>query len=56
MKLREIDLFAIIHRSFDINQLEDPWCVRYMDGRKERLLQDVPYVNFDFSELALYLN
>lgn len=25
MKLREIDLYTVIHRSFDVNNLDDPW-------------------------------
>lgn len=52
LKLREIDLYAIIHRSFDVDNLDDPWCVRYMRGRKARIEDDVPYVDFCFQSLA----
>jgi Ser/Thr protein kinase RdoA (MazF antagonist) len=55
LKLREIDLYAVIHRSFDVDNLDDPWCTRYMYGRKERLLAGRPYVEFDFSNLRKYL-
>lgn len=55
LKLREIDLYAVIHRSFDVENLDDPWCARYMAGRKERIENDVPYVEFDFESLAEYL-
>lgn len=48
MKMRELDLYAVIHRSFDIENLEDPWCLWYLDGRAERLLAGKPYLNFDF--------
>ncbi len=35
LKLREIDLYIIIHRSMDMNNL-DTWCARYMDHRREK--------------------
>ena len=53
MKLREIDLYAIIHRSFDINNLDDPWCAWYMNGRKEKIESGEPYLKFDFNNLIL---
>jgi Ser/Thr protein kinase RdoA (MazF antagonist) len=49
LKLREIDLYAVIHRSFDVSNLDDPWIVKYMDGRKRRIEDDIPYINFDFA-------
>ena len=52
LKLREIDLYAIIHRSFDVNNLDDPWCIRYMQGRKEKIENNVPYIDFDFEMLT----
>ncbi len=55
LKLREIDLYAAIHRSFDVNNLDDPWAERFMRGRKERIENEVPYVDFDFELLAQYL-
>lgn len=51
MKLREIDLYAVIVRSFeDIEHIDEPWSARYMEGRKRRIEEDVPVVEFDFSE------
>jgi Ser/Thr protein kinase RdoA (MazF antagonist) len=55
LKHREIDLYGVIHRSFDVDHIDDPWCVRYMDGRKERIERDIPYLDFDFQSLAAYL-
>lgn len=52
LKLREVDLYAVIHRSFDVNNLDDPWCARYMRGRKQRIENDVPYIDFDFELLT----
>ena len=47
-KLREIDLYAIIHRSFDVDNLSDPWVKAFMDGRRERIERDLPYVSLEF--------
>ena len=57
MKRRELDLYAVIHRSFDVDNLDDPWCAWYLDGRKERLEAEIPYLEFDFSafDLTKYL-
>ncbi|MCB9453283.1 MAG: phosphotransferase [Anaerolineaceae bacterium] len=53
LKLREIDLFAIINSEVDLS--EDSWAARYMAGRRERLEKNVPYVDYDFESLAEYL-
>ena len=55
LKLREIDLYAVIHRSFDVSNIENPWCACYMQGRKERIERDVPYIDFDFESLGEYV-
>jgi Ser/Thr protein kinase RdoA (MazF antagonist) len=55
LKLREIDLYALIHRSFDLDSL-DPWCARYMAGRKEKIENEVPYIEFDWDSLAEFLS
>ncbi len=52
LKLREIDLYAVIHRSLGPGPYDDsPWVAHIMDGRRERLAADVPYVTFDFAAL-----
>jgi Ser/Thr protein kinase RdoA (MazF antagonist) len=48
MKRRELDLYAVIHRSFDVENLDDPWCIWYLEGRKQKLENGVPYLDFDF--------
>lgn len=50
LKQREIDLYIAIHRSMDLDNL-DPWCTSYMNGRKEKIENDVPYVEIDFKTL-----
>jgi Ser/Thr protein kinase RdoA (MazF antagonist) len=50
LKLREIDLYAIIQRDFDLETLDD-WCAHYMDGRKEKIEGDVPYIKFEWDSL-----
>ncbi|MBI5960038.1 MAG: phosphotransferase [Chloroflexi bacterium] len=53
MKLREIDLYAVIHRSYpDVNAIEDRWPRTYMQGRKARIENDVPLVEYDFRQAA----
>jgi Ser/Thr protein kinase RdoA (MazF antagonist) len=51
LKMREIDLYAVIHRSFDVNNLQDPWNISYMKDRKYRIENDVPYIDFNFESL-----
>ena len=53
LKLREFDLYAVIYRSFDVNNLDEhPWIATFMNGRKERLENDVPYLTMDFASFS----
>lgn len=54
MKLREIDLFAAILFSLGENP-ESPWCARYMQGRRQKIASDTPFIEFDWEGLAQYL-
>jgi Ser/Thr protein kinase RdoA (MazF antagonist) len=56
LKLREIDLYAVIHRSFDVDNIEDKWVAFYMRDRKEKIENDIPFLDFDFGELSLHLD
>ena len=47
LKRREIDLYIVIHRSFDLNHL-DAWCRSFMDNRKYKIENDIPYIDMDF--------
>jgi Ser/Thr protein kinase RdoA (MazF antagonist) len=49
LKFREIILYLIIHeeKAFEVNN----WDRRYMDGRRLRIENDVPFVDIDFGEL-----
>jgi Ser/Thr protein kinase RdoA (MazF antagonist) len=51
LKLREIDLYAVIHRSFDVQDIDHPWVAKFMDGRKQRIEGEIPVIDFDFGEL-----
>jgi Ser/Thr protein kinase RdoA (MazF antagonist) len=51
LKLREVDLYAVIHRSMGPGPYEDDWVRRYMEGRKARLDAGLPFVEFDFQTL-----
>ena len=50
MKLREMDLYIVIHKE-DIADDND-WCRRFMAGRRERIENDVPFIDIDFSEFG----
>ena len=53
LKLREFDLYAVIFRSFDVNNLDEhPWIATFMNGRKQRLENDVPYLTMDFANFS----
>ena len=47
LKFREYILYMIIFKE-DIAE-SDPWCKRFMEGRKERIEQDIPVIDLDFS-------
>ena len=51
LKLREIDLYVVIHRSFDLDDL-DPWCTSFMDNRRYKIENDVPYAELDWGKYA----
>ena len=51
LKLREIDLYAIIHRSFDVENIDHPWVAMFMEGRRQRIEEQVPVFAFDFGNL-----
>ena len=51
LKMREIDLYGVIHGHFDLAHEDDPWIVAYMRGRRERIHADAPYVALDFGSV-----
>lgn len=55
LKIREIELYAIMYRDFDVENIEDEWCARFMHNRKSRIENDVPFIDFDFVSLAAQL-
>lgn len=48
MKLREIDLYAVLLDTFGSEPTGDNWIDTFMNGRKEKIVSDTPYVNFEF--------
>ena len=50
LKLRELELYAAIHRSMDLDNL-DPWCASFMTNRKHKLEADIPYFDLDMRQL-----
>lgn len=51
LRLREIDLYILIHRSFDMHNL-DAWCTRFMTRRREKILNQTPYCDLDYAAIA----
>jgi Ser/Thr protein kinase RdoA (MazF antagonist) len=56
LKLREIDLYAVIHRSFDVDNIEDGWVASFMKNRKAKILSEIPFIDYDFSELSIFVD
>jgi amicoumacin kinase len=54
LKLREIDLFAEI-LFMDGENPEHPWSAGYLKGRRERIEQDLPFIEYDWESLGKYL-
>ncbi|PKO12069.1 MAG: hypothetical protein CVU39_25970 [Chloroflexi bacterium HGW-Chloroflexi-10] len=52
LKMREIELYAVLHRDFDVGNIDNEWCARFMQGRKASIEQDRPFIDFDFDSLA----
>ncbi|UCC80658.1 MAG: phosphotransferase [Candidatus Zixiibacteriota bacterium] len=50
VKLREMDLYIVITRE-GIADAND-WCRRFMKGRREKIENDVPFLDLDFSEFC----
>jgi len=55
LKLWEIQLYAVLQRELATAKPADWWGARYLQGRKEKIEQDLPYIDFDFATLAAYL-
>jgi Ser/Thr protein kinase RdoA (MazF antagonist) len=54
LKLRELELYAVVHRDFDVNNIDHPWVARFMRDRKAKIEQDAPFIDFDFESLAQF--
>lgn len=54
LKVREIELYAVIHRDFEVSNIHDWWCERFMRDRKYKIEHDVPFINFDFKSLSAH--
>ena len=50
MKLREMDLYIIIAKEDAAD--ENDWCRRFMKGRREKIENNIPVIDLDFSEFC----
>jgi Ser/Thr protein kinase RdoA (MazF antagonist) len=55
LKIREIELYAVIHRDFDLDHIDNAWCERFMRERKSKIERETPFIDFDFESLSAYL-
>jgi len=55
LKLREMELYAVAHRDFDVDHIDDWWMARFMQDRKQKIENDVPFIDFEFESLAASL-
>ena len=46
MKLREIDLYAVLIDTFGYEEVGHPWIDGFMNGRQAKIAENKPYVNF----------
>lgn len=51
LKMREITLFAVMLREFALGRQYYSWLAGFMQGRKEKIEQGIPYIDFDFETL-----
>lgn len=51
LKAREIELYAVAYRDFDVGNIEDEWMARFMRDRKHKIEHDAPTIDFDFASL-----
>ncbi len=52
LKAREIELYAVAHRDFDVDNIEHEWMARFMRDRKHKIEHDLPTIDFDFASLS----
>ncbi len=50
LKTRELDIYFIIKS--ESADLDNEWCRRFMQGRKELIVNDVPVIDLDFEKLV----
>jgi Ser/Thr protein kinase RdoA (MazF antagonist) len=55
LKIREIELYAVIYRDFDLDKIDNAWCARFMHDRKYKIEHDAPFIDFDFESLSASL-
>lgn len=51
LKLLEINVYDMVAKSYPDDA--DDWVMKFMSGRKERLENDMPYVDLNFEELSV---
>lgn len=51
LKLLETGVYALVERAYELGT-DDEWIGKFMPGRRERIVDDVPFVDLPFADLA----
>lgn len=52
LKLRELDIYSLIYNNYDGQIASSQWAAHFMNNRKFRIEQDIPYIDFDFKKIV----
>ena len=50
LKIREIELYSLMYRSFDVNNLQG-WAKNFMQHRREKMENKQPYFELDIEKI-----
>ena len=55
LKLRELDTYGLIHANMHAGIEDDPWATWFLEDRKRRIENDVPYLDIELRERTVSL-
>jgi hypothetical protein len=50
-----MELYAVAHRDFNVNHIDDWWIARFMKDRKQKIENDVPFIELEFESLSKFI-
>jgi amicoumacin kinase len=51
LKLREMDIYSLIHKNYDGKIASSQWAMNFMRDRRVRIEQNVPFIDLDFETI-----